>query len=398
MSRGRALGPGRLEKRGDAWTLVWTSEEGVRERRTVAHDRRTAEQVRAEVIRQRDLAAAGLLGEAGQTRTLGELLASYLQDLQPRVTPAHLQNVGQRLSWIVNELGADTRIRDLRAPEIAAIRNQLRAEGRSPRTCNLLVDRLGAMFRWAVAQELVAVNPVAKIKRLPDGEGNRAYERRALTGEEIERLLEAARAEDAEVGVARAFIGWTRVPQAPLFLMLLDSGARWNEARTLAWGDVDLQRGVVVLRAANTKARRQREIPVTERLRDALRALRPIHQRALGRMPTIADPVFLSPRAEPWPRPTTNPMRVFHRLLDRAAIPKHDLLGRKLDIHALRHTYATRLASAGVGLAQAQRLLGHSDPKLTASIYTHLDLDDLHAAVRKLDQRREPQVAERSAR
>ena len=41
----------------------------------------------------------------------------------------------------------------------------------------------------------------------------------------------------------------------------------------------------------------------------------------------------------------------------------------------------TRLARAGAGLVQTQRLLGHSDPKLTAQVYTHLDVEDLRGSV-----------------
>jgi len=53
--------------------------------------------------------------------------------------------------------------------------------------------------------------------------------------------------------------------------------------------------------------------------------------------------------------------------------------------HALRVTYATMLARAGVSLVQAQTLMRHSDPKLTANIYTRLQLHDGHAAVAKID-------------
>ena len=49
-----------------------------------------------------------------------------------------------------------------------------------------------------------------------------------------------------------------------------------------------------------------------------------------------------------------------------------------------RHTAGTRLARAGVGLVQTQRLLGHSDPKLTAQVYTHLDVEDLRGSVESL--------------
>jgi site-specific recombinase XerD len=67
-----------------------------------------------------------------------------------------------------------------------------------------------------------------------------------------------------------------------------------------------------------------------------------------------------------------------------AGIPRVNERGEKIDIHALRHTYASRLMRNGVGLAQAQRLLGHSDPKLTMAIYTHLGIEDLRGAVESL--------------
>ena len=43
-----------------------------------------------------------------------------------------------------------------------------------------------------------------------------------------------------------------------------------------------------------------------------------------------------------------------------------------------------RFARAGVPLVQAQRLLGHSDPRLTSEIYVHLEADDMRAAVESL--------------
>jgi len=44
--------------------------------------------------------------------------------------------------------------------------------------------------------------------------------------------------------------------------------------------------------------------------------------------------------------------------------------GRRLDFHALRYTFATKLAREGVAQRTAQELMRHSDPKLTAMIYT----------------------------
>ncbi len=39
------------------------------------------------------------------------------------------------------------------------------------------------------------------------------------------------------------------------------------------------------------------------------------------------------------------------------------------------------MARSWAGLLHVQRLLGHSDPKLTAQVYTHLDVEDLRGAI-----------------
>ena len=49
-----------------------------------------------------------------------------------------------------------------------------------------------------------------------------------------------------------------------------------------------------------------------------------------------------------------------------------------------RVTFATLLARAGVPLVQAQHLMRHSDPKLTANVYTRLELVDRRKAVEKV--------------
>src|SRR5205823_2370654 len=50
---------------------------------------------------------------------------------------------------------------------------------------------------------------------------------------------------------------------------------------------------------------------------------------------------------------------------------------RHVRFHDLRHTTVTLLLKDGVSLAVAQKVARHSDPKLTAEIYGHLELGDL---------------------
>lgn len=56
-----------------------------------------------------------------------------------------------------------------------------------------------------------------------------------------------------------------------------------------------------------------------------------------------------------------------------------------ITIHSLRHTYAYLLKTQGVHVTTAQRLLGHSDPKVTLAIYTQVldsEIDDTGVLLR----------------
>ena len=77
-------------------------------------------------------------------------------------------------------------------------------------------------------------------------------------------------------------------------------------------------------------------------------------------------------------------IKIFDRDLAAAGIAKTDAQGRKVDIHCLRHTFATMLSQAGVAPRMAQELLRHSDIRLTMNTYTHLQLVDTAGAVEAL--------------
>jgi integrase len=51
-----------------------------------------------------------------------------------------------------------------------------------------------------------------------------------------------------------------------------------------------------------------------------------------------------------------------------------------VDIHSLRHTYAYLLKQQGVHVTTAQRLLGHSDPRVTMGIYTQVLDEEIDSA------------------
>jgi integrase len=315
---------------------------------------------------------------------LFEIRDEYLRDLALRVSPHYYAGARSRLAIMLAQIG-NISISELRAMDVIRFRNTLKAGGASHATCNSYTHHtLKAMLRWAHDAGLTTSNPVHSLKRLPQSRDCATFRRRPLSEEEITRFIAAAEADDHEFERVEALRGIRRIPQAPLWVGFLETGARWNELRQLTWRDLDFERAVLTLRAENTKSRKTRAIPVREGYLMRLRALARLHQAVLGEPPQRGAHVFLSPQGGVWPRPSCNVMRIFRRILDRAEIPRVAPEGGKLDIHALRHTFASRLCRAGVGLVHAQNLLGHSDPRLTAAIYTHLDVEDLRRAVQVL--------------
>ncbi len=57
---------------------------------------------------------------------------------------------------------------------------------------------------------------------------------------------------------------------------------------------------------------------------------------------------------------------------------------RPLRFHELRHTFGSLLIMSGANLVSVQKLLGHSNPKITAETYAHFAPDYLLAEVNLL--------------
>jgi integrase len=77
-------------------------------------------------------------------------------------------------------------------------------------------------------------------------------------------------------------------------------------------------------------------------------------------------------------------VRILDRDLAAAGIPKIDERGRSVDVHAMRHTFATMLSTSGVSPRVAQEAMRHSTMDLTMKVYTDPKLLDVAGAVASL--------------
>ena len=175
------------------------------------------------------------------------------------------------------------------------------------------------------------------------------------------------------------------VPQAPLWRALIWTGARWGELTAARWADVDLEARTLRLRAATTKSKKVRVIPLVDIVVADLIAVREIHRALLGRDPGPADHVFLGPRGKP-----------VGRAYRRCLVPVPGAAAeRPASPTPTRWTSTSTSTRCGTpsppssggpasGSRRRRPSSGTPIPKLTAAIYTHLDVDDLREAVGKL--------------
>lgn len=306
-------------------------------------------------------------------RTFRDVIDYYLANLATRARPETQRQARGALERMAKGLALQS-LDELTADRIAEWRMGRLTAGASNRTANHEVSILSAALNLAVKRRHIDGNPLAALEKLPTTPGFRRRFARALCDDEIKRLLAAAREIDKR---------WP-FPRTPTLRALLVTAARWNELTRATWADLDVGAVQIVLRAVNTKNSKERRVPLSFSELRAILALREDHVRVCGDLPTAGDRIFLSATGKPWGRWTSTFHDFLREAMRIADVPYKDSSGRVLHVHALRHTCATRWADHGMSLLEMQRLLGHSDPKLTSEIYVGLQRDIGRAVISSL--------------
>ncbi len=274
------------------------------------------------------------------------------------------------------------------------------------RVHNAYVTVFNAFGVWCDRQGYTNSNMFADTDRR-DEKADRRHIRRALTPDELARLIEAAekrplmealkgnkgRGDTTDKKAASLSaksidaLKWRGRVRAMAYWTAAGTGLRWGELRSITLGAVRLDADTphIILHAKDEKARRGAQIPLHSELAAGLGLyIQELRSRLVGQrgasvveFPGALDSVPLFDVPEKM-------TGVFHDDCEAAKIARYDGAGRAVDVHALRHTFGTMLAKAGVSLQVAQKAMRHSDPKLTANVYTHLGLMDVAGAVEKL--------------
>jgi len=167
------------------------------------------------------------------------------------------------------------------------------------------------------------------------------------------------------------------VTRALIYKFMILTGLRCGEVASLTVSSLRLDEAnpYVLIEGRHAKSGKAALLPLRPDLADDLRKHIANTAQGDGGEPTTDAPLFNLGR---------NFLRTFNLDLAAAGIVKRDGQGRTIDVHSLRHTFATLLARKGVSPSVAQKLMRHSDIRLTMNTYTHLDVADTAAAVAEL--------------
>lgn len=184
----------------------------------------------------------------------------------------------------------------------------------------------------------------------------------------------------------------------PVLLLILNTGMRIGEALALEWGDIDIEKKTLRVNKTLTKAKERdskgevvgknkktfsditktesgnRIIPLNDMAISLLKQIQDYNKRmkiGTDYVACTADGGYVSER---------NILRTFKSVLGVVGAEDYT-------IHALRHTFASRLLKAGTEISIVSKLLGHADINTTYSTYIHVlreQMTDVMSGISKI--------------
>jgi integrase/recombinase XerD len=274
------------------------------------------------------------------------------RDATPRSTDSY-----RRVLWKLAEDYPEIELNRIQTEDLRAFLNRWRDA--SSATRSNVISVLHSFFDWANVEDLIDVDPSAKIRR-PKKRRPDVY-RPSL--DELRRIREAA------------------LPhERPAIVLMEGAGLRRSEVLGCRWADFDMVRGRVrVFRKGQNWFYLPLAPDVVEELRASFREIQP----------ELDDYVF-TVEVEQWAsqyervrrrkdpkRPSSDQSiwRMVHRVCARAGV-------RRLSPHQLRHGFANRfLRESGRDVAALRPLLGHSRIDTTQVYTDEIELDELSRAL-----------------
>jgi integrase/recombinase XerC len=258
----------------------------------------------------------------------------------------------QLCDWLAQRLGRAPSLADIRRLEPASFRAFLanrRRLGVENRSLARSMSSFRQFFRWLEASQDLKNHAILKVGTPKVARG-------------LPRPLTVTKAADVVQPDMAADLDWVRARDLAVLLLLYGAGLRISEALGLTLANAPVP-GREALRITG-KGGKERLVPILPAIQQAV-------VRYLELCPFTLEkdePIFRGSKGGP-----LSP-RIIQLLMERL----RGALGlpETATPHALRHSFATHLLSAGADLRQIQELLGHASLS-TTQVYTEVDRERL---------------------
>ena len=219
---------------------------------------------------------------------------------------------------------------------------------------NKMYQLLGAVFIKAVNRKIIEDNPLREIKRPKSNK--KTIPVRALTVEEQKKLLNVLKNED--------------VRYSDIMLLSMFTGMRIGECCALMVEDIDFEEKTITVSKTVARGKYGRNVLNETKTSAGMRKLHLSDDIFEFLKSCIGNKdkglLFLSSNQN---LVTTNQVNYSYAAALKAyGIIDNTVYGR-VDLHSLRHTYATRCIESGMPAKVLQKLLGHTDINITLNTY-----------------------------
>jgi integrase len=278
--------------------------------------------------------------------TVEDLCARFIEEHVSRkrsTTQRHYRSLIQSL--VLPRLAA-LKVAEVAFSDVDALHRRITKD--APYQANRCIAVLSKCFNLAIKWGWRTDNPCRGIER-----NHEDRRERFLTSEELDRL-------------GKALLQCPDQQGANIIRLLLLTGSRSGEVRSMRWADLDLKAGVWTKPSAHTKQKTPHRVPLSA---PALDLLVQIHRDA------AKDALYVFPSARAAGEYRAELKKTWSSVCKAAKI-------KGFRVHDLRHSYASILASSGHSLPVIGRLLGHTQAQTTHR-YSHLMDDPLRLATEK---------------
>jgi integrase len=363
FKRGRDKG-----KRRAHWYVSYTDHLGRRRTKKGFTDKTLSEQLGAKLENEAMLRQRGLIDPdderiANQKATL---LSVHLEAFERSLAPnseKYVKLLMNRVRRLIKECGFEV-AGDMNPDKVAETLVAIWEKDKfGHRTYNHYVQAIHSFGNWLVTSRRLPSNPVIGLERLnPDVDVR--HPRRALTPEEVAKLVESARTSDEEI---QCYSGEAR---ARVYITSYMTGLRRKELASLTPRSFDLEGEppTVTVQATVSKHRKKDVLPLHPDL------VVMVKEWIAGL--DADEPLF----------PGLDFRRTWLMVkkdLERVGIPYETAEGIA-DFHAAgRHSHVTELLRSGASLPEARELARHADVRTTMK-YTHIGMEDRARALSNL--------------